>query len=286
MNKKPAPSPAERWIDCGHNECRSRSNAASGWPCMFAGKYETSVGPVGSPSPAERCATCGGSGDWDTVSPRCVECGGGGIAPQPEAASECPAVWDTTEGALRCDLSAGHGDWHRPSENVMRELLAHDAALRAALKKAEEAIERLYFAANWHPDRTVDADALWSAIRDAAGITPGQTASRVGPDRGCEQRDAAEARVLSLEAERASWKTAAEDQNTWLAAHNRAVAAFNVAIGDAQDAEARAVTLGKVLRDLISAWQNYPGCYDESPEPDKEIEALCKEAAAVLEATK
>jgi chromosome segregation ATPase len=123
------------------------------------------------------------------------------------------------------------------------------AALRAALKKAEEAIERLYFAANWHPDRTVDADALWSAIRDAAGITPGQTASRVGPDRGCEQRDAAEARVLSLEAERASWKTAAEDQNTWLAAHNRAVAAFNVAIGDAQDAEARVETLEKALRD-------------------------------------
>src|ERR1017187_9829542 len=207
---KPAPSPAERWIDCGHNECRSRSNAASGWPCMFAGKYETSVGPVGSPSPAERCATCGGSGDWDTVSPRCVECGGGGIAPQPEAASdvrlhrrpckcehrwdehagaeprfclvpdcecqcfipahtqradeitvleeesdaladeiaalraaasECPAVWDTTEGALRCDLSAGHGDWHRPSENVMRELLAHDAALRAALEESEHALD-------------------------------------------------------------------------------------------------------------------------------------------------
>src|ERR1019366_5216963 len=50
---KPAPSPAERWIDCGHNECRSRSNAASGWPFMFAGQYETSVGPVGSPSPAQ-----------------------------------------------------------------------------------------------------------------------------------------------------------------------------------------------------------------------------------------
>jgi hypothetical protein len=105
-------------------------------------------------------------------------------------------------------------------------ILAHDAALRAALaaktkenkqqkywhgqavkmfhaaeeklKKAEEATERLYFAANWHPDRTVDADALWSAIRDAAGITPGQTASRVGPDRGCEQRNAAEARLSEI----------------------------------------------------------------------------------------
>ena len=51
--------------------------------------------------------------------------------------------------------------------------------------KMKSAIERLYFAANWHPDRVVDAAALWSAVRDAAGITPGQTASRVGPDRGC-----------------------------------------------------------------------------------------------------
>ena len=105
-----------------------------------------------APSPAERCATCGGSGDWDTVSPRCVECGGGGIAPQPEAASECPAVWDTTEGALRCDLSAGHGDWHRPSENVMRELLAHDAALRASCGASHDAeIHQYGMVTSGHP---------------------------------------------------------------------------------------------------------------------------------------
>ena len=116
---KPAPSPAERWIDCGHNECKSRSSAASGWPCIFAGKYETSVGPIG-------------------------------------AASECPAVWDTTEGALRCDLSAGHGDWHRPSENVMRELLAHDAALRAALKKAEHKV-KLVIESGVHEQKRADA---------------------------------------------------------------------------------------------------------------------------------
>ena len=83
-------------------------------------------------------------------------------------------------------------------EGYHEKVMAHDAAQRAALTKAEEAIERLYFAANWHPDRTVDADALWSAIRDAAGITPGQTASRVGPDRGCEQRNAAEARLSEI----------------------------------------------------------------------------------------
>jgi hypothetical protein len=63
----------------------------------------------------------------------------------------------------------------------------------------KSAIERLYFAANWHPDRVVDAAALWSAVRDAAGITPGQTASRVGPDRGCERADAVEAKVKTLE---------------------------------------------------------------------------------------
>ena len=63
--------------------------------------------------------------------------------------------------------------------------------------KMKSAIERLYFAANWHPDRVVDAAALWSAVRDAAGIAPGQTASRLGPDRGCVT--AAEAKLKKAE---------------------------------------------------------------------------------------
>jgi len=55
----------------------------------------------------------------------------------------------------------------------------------AEIAALRQAVEALYFSANWHPDRDVDAIALWTAVRDAAGIVPGQTAKRVGPDRGC-----------------------------------------------------------------------------------------------------
>jgi len=43
-----------------------------------------------------------------------------------------------------------------------------------------EAVEKLYFAAHWTPDRECDAAALWTAVRDAAGIAPGQTTERLG----------------------------------------------------------------------------------------------------------
>jgi hypothetical protein len=38
-----------------------------------------------------------------------------------------------------------------------------------------EAVHDLYYAAVWHPDRPVDATALWTAVRDAAGFEPGQS---------------------------------------------------------------------------------------------------------------
>jgi len=37
------------------------------------------------------------------------------------------------------------------------------------------AVERLYRAAHWTADRPCDADKLWSDVRDAAGIEPGQS---------------------------------------------------------------------------------------------------------------
>jgi hypothetical protein len=49
-----------------------------------------------------------------------------------------------------------------------------------ALKKA---VEELYFAAYWSPDRECDALGLWTAVRDAAKIAPGQTGARLGPPR-------------------------------------------------------------------------------------------------------
>jgi hypothetical protein len=157
----------------------------------------------------------------------------------------------------------------------MAEAMSRPAPSREALKKSEEALYACY---QYSGADAGDKDDFHALVNKTEAV----------PEAVLDMRgrwDAAEARVLSLETERASWKTAAEDQNTWLAAHNRAVAAFNVAIGDAQDAVLRAETLGKALRELIRAWRDYPGCYDESPEPDKEMEALCKNATAVLEGT-
>jgi hypothetical protein len=177
--------------------------------------------------------------------------------PAPSSAERMDVFLTEQELEHRLVSSCGECIDDDPCQNCV-VLLAHDAALRARAEKAEEA-----------------KDALYESFKELTAMD----------QHSAFRADAAEARVLSLETERASWKTAAEDQNTWLAAHNRAVAAFNVAIGDAQDAVLRAETLGKALRELIRAWRDYPGCYDESPEPDKEMEALCKNATAVLEGT-
>lgn len=45
------------------------------------------------------------------------------------------------------------------------------------------AVEALYFAAYWHADRSVDELKLWTAVRDAAAITPGQTGKVLGADK-------------------------------------------------------------------------------------------------------
>lgn len=52
-----------------------------------------------------------------------------------------------------------------------------------AFEKLKKAIEELYFAAYWHADRNVEEQKLWENVRDAAEITPGQTLSRLGPNR-------------------------------------------------------------------------------------------------------
>ena len=45
-----------------------------------------------------------------------------------------------------------------------------------------DAIRELYYAAHWTPDRPVDADRLWAAVRDAAGFTPGNAPKIVERD--------------------------------------------------------------------------------------------------------
>jgi hypothetical protein len=59
------------------------------------------------------------------------------------------------------------------------------------IDKIKGAVEKLYFAAYWSPDRPCDAVALWTAVRDAVGIEPGQTAARLGEPR--DERKAFEA---------------------------------------------------------------------------------------------
>jgi hypothetical protein len=63
---------------------------------------------------------------------------------------------------------------------------------RAALSQQAEplvaAVRALYFAGYWHCDRPVDERSLWVAVRDAAGIEPGQTANTLGPDRTQQQQ--------------------------------------------------------------------------------------------------
>src|SRR5579863_4751438 len=39
----------------------------------------------------------------------------------------------------------------------------------------KDAVKNLYYSAVWHPDRPVDEQALWTAVRDAAGFTPGRS---------------------------------------------------------------------------------------------------------------
>jgi hypothetical protein len=51
----------------------------------------------------------------------------------------------------------------------------HNAAVSAPDSKLIEAVRALYYAAVWHPDRPVDAAALWTTVRDAAGFEPGQS---------------------------------------------------------------------------------------------------------------
>lgn len=53
----------------------------------------------------------------------------------------------------------------------------------ARLENLTGAVRELYFSAYWHADRPVDEAALWTAVRDAAGIQPGQTRALLGEDR-------------------------------------------------------------------------------------------------------
>lgn len=60
------------------------------------------------------------------------------------------------------------------------------------------AADRLYFAGYWHADRPVDEQRLWTALRDAAGIAPGQTTKVLGPERGTNNQSEIEEALWAL----------------------------------------------------------------------------------------
>lgn len=73
--------------------------------------------------------------------------------------------------------------WRGRFAEFARGLERELAASRSERGTLATAVEALYFSAYWHPDRKVDEQTLWTAVRDAAGIAPGQTAERLGVDR-------------------------------------------------------------------------------------------------------
>ena len=59
-----------------------------------------------------------------------------------------------------------------------------DVAEELNRERLARSIRALYYAAHWYPDRVVDAEALWTELRDAAGIPPGKTIEILGKPRG------------------------------------------------------------------------------------------------------
>ena len=145
------PAEPARWIDCGHNECRSRTNVAYGWPCIFAGKYADTIGPLPHQKPVEAAsevqsthwATCAADGGR-----RHYDCAVGEIA------------------ALRDALKkADEGDVQRVRD-ITKFVTERDharervAVLEAALKKAEEELD------DWH-ERVCELERLLGCEKKA-----------------------------------------------------------------------------------------------------------------------
>lgn len=118
---------------------------------------------------------------------------------------------------IQCYEEAGHrnAEWldaHIENKRLKRDYDAaageraefeHEAEYRR--KKYETlvaAVKALYFAAYWSADRQVDEWALWTALRDAAGIEPGQCRASLGPPRHGELHQKCDETITNLGRER------------------------------------------------------------------------------------
>ena len=154
------PAEPARWIDCGHNECRSRTNVAYGWPCIFAGKYADTIGPLPHQKPVEAAsevqsthwATCAADGGR-----RHYDCAVGEIA------------------ALRDALKkADEGDVQRVRDITKYATERDDAneeciVLRGILEKNDATIERL--------EKALEEIVTMSGKRCGSGCVYGEVAA-------------------------------------------------------------------------------------------------------------
>ena len=65
-------------------------------------------------------------------------------------------------------------------EDMLNMVRGEGWVLEPQFSDLKRAVHELYFAADWHADRPVDEAALWSAVRDAAGIEPGHAPVPLG----------------------------------------------------------------------------------------------------------
>lgn len=82
--------------------------------------------------------------------------------------------WELVEAPVQEAVDSG---LRTAQDEKIPKLVLHALCRRAlgAQSQLVEAVRALYYAAVWTADRTVDAAALWTAVRDAAGFEPGQS---------------------------------------------------------------------------------------------------------------
>lgn len=68
-----------------------------------------------------------------------------------------------------------------PREEPMFPQIAADEAAGRNYRGLKEAVEKLYRAAYWTPDRKCDAEGLWEDVRDKAGLEIGKSPRNYDP---------------------------------------------------------------------------------------------------------
>jgi hypothetical protein len=89
------------------------------------------------------------------------------------------------------NATAIDNDGGKPGEflaDICREAAAELRLAGLLRDRLVAATGDLYYAAHWIPDRPCKAAELWTNLRNAAGLTIGQSADRLGPSRFADLR--------------------------------------------------------------------------------------------------